>query len=122
MKILVLTKCQYMCKDLLDERFGRFRELPVALARLGHEVQGISLSYRCRAEGSIADSVPSQDGQVIWHSFNLLNGFVPALHSYIRYARQSIRDFYPDILWDLSYAYHAIFRYRLSQEHQTQFV
>ena len=122
MKILVLTKRQYMDKDLLDDRFGRFRELPLALARLGHEVQGISLSYRRRAEGSITDSVPSQDGQVIWHSFNLLNGFVPALQSYINYARQSIRDFYPDIIWACSDAYHAIFGYRLSQEYQTKCV
>src|SRR5215468_7773991 len=122
MKILVLTKRQYMNKDLLDDRFGRFRELPLALARLGHEVHGISLSYRRRAEGSIADFVPSQDGQVIWHSFNLLNGFVPALHSYIKYARQSIRDFYPDIIWACSDAYHAIFGYRLSQEYQTKCV
>jgi teichuronic acid biosynthesis glycosyltransferase TuaC len=40
MKILVLTKRQYMGKDLLDDRFGRFRELPLELARLGHEVIG----------------------------------------------------------------------------------
>ena len=26
MKILVLSKRQYMAKDLLDDRFGRFRE------------------------------------------------------------------------------------------------
>ena len=64
MRILVLTKRQYMGKDLLDDRFGRFRELPLALARLGHEIQGISLSYRRRAEGAITDFVPSQDGQV----------------------------------------------------------
>ena len=45
MKILVLTKRQYMGKDLLDDRFGRFRELPLELAKLGHEVTGICLSY-----------------------------------------------------------------------------
>src|SRR5215475_8639708 len=122
MKILVLSKRQYMGKDLLDDRFGRFRELPLALAQLGHEVHGISLSYRRRMEGSITDSVPSRDGRVIWHSFNLLNGFVPALQSYIKRARQSIRDFYPDIIWACSDAYHAIFGYCLSQEHQTKCV
>jgi teichuronic acid biosynthesis glycosyltransferase TuaC len=122
LRILVLTKRQYMGKDLLDDRFGRFRELPLALARLGHEVHGISLSYRRRAEGSTTDSVPSQDGQVIWHSFNLLNGFVPALQSYIKHARQSILVFYPDIIWACSDAYHAIFGYRLSQEYQTKCV
>ena len=52
MKILVLTKRQYMGKDLLDDRFGRFWELPLELTRLGHEVQGISFSYRTRITGS----------------------------------------------------------------------
>src|SRR5215813_13626746 len=111
-----------MGEDLLDHRFCRFRELHLSLARLGDEVHGISLSYRRREEGSLTDYVPSQDGQVIWHSFNLLNGFVPALQSYINYARQSIRDFYPYIIWACSDAYHAIFGYRLSQEYQTKCV
>ena len=57
-----------MGKDLLDDRFGRFRELPLELARLGHEVQGISLSYRPRSVGAIVDSAASRDGQVLWHS------------------------------------------------------
>ena len=122
MRILVLTKRQYMGKDLLDDRFGRFRELPLALARLGHEVQGISLSYRRRAEGSMTDFVPSQDGQVIWHSLNLVNGFVPALQSYFKHARRLIRDFHPDIIWACSDAYHAIFGCRLSQECQAKCV
>lgn len=111
-----------MGKDLLDDRFGRFRELPLALARLGHEVQGISLSYRRRAEGSITDFVPSQDGQVIWHSLNLVNGFVPALQSYFKHARHLLRDFYPDIIWACSDAYHAIFGSRLSLECQAKCV
>lgn len=122
MKVFVLTKRQYMGKDLLDDRFGRFRELPLALAHLGHEVQGISLSYRPRAEGSIIDSRPPRDGQVVWHSFNLLNGFVPALRSYFKHARQLIRYFHPDIIWTCSDAYHAIFGCRLSQEYQTKCV
>ena len=122
MRILVLTKRQYMGKDLLDDRFGRFRELPLALARLGHEIQGISLSYRCRAEGAITDFVPSQDGQVVWHSFNLVNAFVPALQSYFKHARQLILDFHPDIIWACSDAYHAIFGWRLSQKYQTKCV
>ena len=39
MKILVLSKRQYMGKDLLEDRFGRFWELPLELAQLGHDVQ-----------------------------------------------------------------------------------
>jgi hypothetical protein len=53
MKILVLNKRQYMGKDLLDDRFGRFWELPLELARLGHEVRGLALSYRRRPGGYV---------------------------------------------------------------------
>jgi teichuronic acid biosynthesis glycosyltransferase TuaC len=120
MKILVLSKRQYMGKDLIDDRFGRFRELPLELARLGHEVQGISLSYRPRAEGSIIDSAPCQDGQVIWHSLNLINGFVPALKSYFKHVRHLLHGFRPDVIWACSDAYHAIFGYRLSRQCQAR--
>jgi teichuronic acid biosynthesis glycosyltransferase TuaC len=122
MKVLVLTKRQYMAKDLLDDRFGRFRELPLELARLGHEVQGISLSYRPRAEGSIIDSAPSQNGQVAWHSLNLINGFVPALNNYFKHVKRLLQDFRPDIIWACSDAYHAILGYRLSRQCQARCV
>lgn len=116
MKILVLTKRQYMGKDLLDDRFGRFRELPLELARLGHEVQGLSLSYRRRPAGTIIDSGPARDGQVLWHSLNLVNGFFPELRRYFERARQLLQDFRPDVLWACSDAYHAIAGYRLTQK------
>jgi teichuronic acid biosynthesis glycosyltransferase TuaC len=121
-RILVLTKRQYMGKDLLDDRFGRFRELPLELARLGHEVRGISLSYRPRAEGSIIDCAPCQNGQVIWHCLNLINGFVPALKSYFKHVRHLLEDFRPDVIWACSDAYHAIFGYRLSRQCQARCV
>jgi teichuronic acid biosynthesis glycosyltransferase TuaC len=122
MRILVLTKRQYMGRDLLDDRFGRFRELPLELARLGHEVRGISLSYRPRPEGSIIDSAPCQDGHVVWHSLNLINGFVPALKSYFKHVRHLLQDFRPDVIWACSDAYHAIFGYRLSRQYQARCV
>jgi len=34
-----------MSKDLIDDRFGRFREIPLALGQTGHKVQGLCLSY-----------------------------------------------------------------------------
>lgn len=46
MRILVLTKRQYMAKDLIDDRFGRFWKLPMELARLGHKRRGLRLNYR----------------------------------------------------------------------------
>jgi glycosyltransferase involved in cell wall biosynthesis len=116
MRILVLTKRQYMGKDLLDDRFGRFRELPLELARLGHTVNGITFSYRHRSEGSFSD------GGITWHSLNLRNAFRPGIKKYVRHARTLVQKCRPDIIWACSDAYHAIFGYRLATQFQTKCV
>ena len=105
MKILVLTKRQYMGKDLLDDRFGRFWEVPLELARRGHEVRGFLSATGTRATGSFC----SASGALTWHSLNLLNSGLPALQNYLRYARRILNDFTPDIVWACSDAFHAIF-------------
>ena len=109
MKILVLTKRQYMGKDLLDDRFGRFWELPLELARLGHEVQGLALSYRRRSGGISTDGDGSSGSGVTWNSVNLLNGYLPQIERYTRRALHISREFRPDIIWACSDAYQAIF-------------
>jgi teichuronic acid biosynthesis glycosyltransferase TuaC len=109
MKILVLTKRQYMGKDLLDDRFGRFRELPLELAKLGHDVLGIALSYYRRKEGTFLDGDPSAGRSVTWQSTNLTNGAVPRLGKFIKRAIQVAMQFEPDLVWAGSDAYHAIF-------------
>ncbi len=109
MRILVLTKRQYMGKDLLDDRFGRFRELPLGLARLGHDIQGIALSYRSKSEGHVTDADLSKHYGVEWHSINLRSAFTPRAGSYIARARDITRHFRPDLIWAGSDVYHAIF-------------
>ena len=109
MRILVLTKRQYMGKDLIDDRFGRFRELPLELARLGHTVQGLALSYRPTAGGIFVDKDDSSAATVIWHSVNLLSGRVPRPLKYTGCALQAAREFHPDVIWACSDAYHVIF-------------
>lgn len=52
MRILVLSQRQYMNKDFIHDRYGRFRELPLALASAGHDVEGICFIYRPRNEGN----------------------------------------------------------------------
>ena len=122
MKVLVLTKRQYMGKDLLDDRFGRFRELPLELARLGHEVRGLCLSYRARKQTPVIDCTATADGRVEWQSVNLMRGALPVLPSYFRQARQLIRDFQPDIIWAGSDAFHAIMGYRFSRKYGSKCV
>jgi glycosyltransferase involved in cell wall biosynthesis len=122
MKILVLTKRQYMGKDLLDDRFGRFWELPLELARRGHEVHGICLSYRKRPEGSVAPSIQCQPGNFKWHSMNLLNGCWPGPRRYFQLAGQTLRDFQPDIIWACSDAFHVIFGHGLAKSSTAKLV
>jgi glycosyltransferase involved in cell wall biosynthesis len=109
LKILVLTKRQYMGKDLLDDHFGRFRELPLELARLGHDVRGLCFSYHAKSEGKFVDGDGSCSAQVNWHSVNLFGRCLPRLKSYTTYALQLSHAFQPDLIWACSDAYHAIF-------------
>jgi len=51
LRILVLTKRQYTNRDLLDDRFGRIRELPLQLGLRGFQVDGLCLSYNRKAKG-----------------------------------------------------------------------
>ena len=109
MRILVITKRHYMGKDLLEDRFGRFRELPLELARLGHKIKGIAISYRQGNEGTFLDSDLSSQAEVIWHSFNVTNGFTPRFRQLFNRTIGITREFDPELIWACSDAYHAIF-------------
>jgi len=122
MRILVLTKRQYMGKDLLDDRFGRFRELPLELAKLGHEVTGICLSYRPRSEGLLTDSDNTPVAQVSWHSLNLGALIIPGLFRYYHEVKRIARQFGPDLIWACSDAFHAILGVSLAKGLNTKCV
>ena len=113
MRILVLSKRQYTGRDLLDDRYGRVFEMPAALARRGHAVHGIALSYRFRRAGAYRwDDIEG----LAWSSVNLgLLG--TGLYRYLSELRRTMRDFGPDILWATSDAYHGILGARLSSEY-----
>ncbi|HSE87031.1 MAG TPA: glycosyltransferase [Candidatus Binatia bacterium] len=121
MRILVLTKRQYMGKDLLDDGFGRFRELPLGLARLGHDVTGIAISYRRRKEGTVVDCELSAKAHVTWHSFNLINGVLPPLECGAR-TLEVARKVKPDLIWAGSDAYQVIFGVWLAERVRTRCV
>ena len=63
-----------MNKDLISDRFGRFREIPLALAQNGHFVQGLTLSYAKQDEGWFID------GPVLWKSINATRLKVPGFY------------------------------------------
>lgn len=122
MKVLVLTKRQYTGKDLLDDRFGRLRELPLELAKLGHQVTGICLSYRAREEGITKDGDTTSSERVTWHSCNLGKSVLPGLIRYFQYAVRLLREFRPDLILACSDSFHAIFGAWLADRFNTKCV
>ncbi|NQT00363.1 MAG: glycosyltransferase, partial [Candidatus Omnitrophica bacterium] len=81
-RILVITKRQYTHKDLLDDQFGRLRELPLQLALRKCGVFGLCLSYRKKKEGRMSD------GPVEWESINAGLLKIPGLIRFFRRASQ----------------------------------
>jgi len=102
MRLLLLAKRQYTQHDLLDDRFGRLRELPLALARRGHEVRGLCLSYAPRPEGPITDRSADSNAAVEWLSLNVGRLWLPGLWRYARRAARLAGQFRPDIVWSTS--------------------
>lgn len=105
--ILVLTKRQYTQKDLIDDRFGRIREIPLELARKGHRLRGICLSYRHRSAGI------HQDESVLWHSCNLGTAIIPGLAGFTMTAFRTLKD--SDVLWACSDPLFGIIGYMLAR-------
>lgn len=106
MRILVLSKRQYMSRDLIDDRYGRFRELPIALSSAGHKVYGICLSYRTRNEGKIEDI--EHDAKVAWQLLNPTRLIPWTSNNYWRQTETIAKTFQPDLVWACSDALHAV--------------
>jgi len=94
LRILVLTKRQYTHKDLIDDRFGRIREIPLNFARKGHSANGLCLSYRSRKSGVF------QDEGVRWESINAGPLFFGGLLRFVLRAMRLARE--ADVIWACS--------------------
>jgi len=88
-----------MNKDLIDDRFGRFRELPAALAKMGHSVYGVCLSYQNRPQGAF------NDGPVCWQSVNL-GRFGLGLFKFTAVAQRRMTS--TDLIWAGSDSFYGI--------------
>lgn len=111
-KLLVLTKRHYMGKDLLNNKFGRFWELPQELAKLGHIVQGVCLNYQ--NQNSQANKIFYGSESIIWHPLSL---HLFSISSWARYWKKLVNianEFRPDIIWACSDAFHAIIGVKLA--------
>ena len=82
MRIVVLTKRQYTNKDVIDDRYGRLWEIPLALAEQGNDVICICLSYKKKEQG--IHVTRGKNGQSIcWHSVNAGPFFVFGLIKFL---------------------------------------
>jgi teichuronic acid biosynthesis glycosyltransferase TuaC len=110
MRVLFITKQQYMAKDLLADRFGRFYEIPRVLGQLRHDLHGVCLRYWPGKTGGMTSG--SHDF-VKWMSFplgrDLPLGFV---RHYVRLVKIA-RRIKPDIVVGASDCFHIIMAARL---------
>lgn len=120
MKILILSKRQYTNLDLIDDKFGRLRELPMALAERGHEVAGICLSYRPRAEGVYPDT--GAKARVRWHSINFKRLFTFGAKNYFNTLDLTLKQRKPDLIWASSDALHIILGVYAAKRYGVPFV
>jgi glycosyltransferase involved in cell wall biosynthesis len=121
MHIVVLCKRQYTNKDLVDDRFGRLWEIPVALARQGHTVTGICLSYRARSTRPVEYTAPGK-GRVRWLSVNLGRFAIIGFFRYLALARRVIRSEQPDVIWSASDTIYAVLGEHFARRNQCRVV
>jgi len=117
MKILFLHKRYYMQKDLINDRYGRFYEIPACLAKHGHHVHLVCHSYRNSAESDISDH-----DNLVLSSHNL--GWNP-LYGFIRhYYRllEMVRQNKPDMIIAGSDCYQVIVGSALARRFSTPFI
>ena len=114
MRILILTKRQYTNKDLLDDRFGRIREIPLALSRHGHDVRGLCLSYITK------ESELRYDESVLWESMNAGIFKLVGLGNYIKKAYELAKQ--SDVIIAFSDSFYGIIAYYLSKRIGIPFV
>lgn len=96
MRIAFLCKRQYMGKDVIADRYARLYEMPLQLARLGHTVCGLCLSYQNHDEGRWTHD--AQPGSLTWESRSLKQLKLTTLLTYPRSMLHRLREFAPDLL------------------------
>ena len=107
MNILVLTKRQYMSKDLIEDKYWRIRHLPLELSALGHTINGFCLSYKKKKEAQHIDDA------VIWQSINAGPLKIPGLIRFYRRTCEYAR--HADLIWASSDSLYGMLAYLLSR-------
>lgn len=114
-KLLVITKRQYTNKDLINDKYGRVRELPLHLTNNKIEIKGYCLSYRRRPNETIIDIDESLQGHVAWCSISLGRFYIPGLILYVFQLLKEIKSNKPDAIWATSDAPHVVLGFFLGK-------
>jgi teichuronic acid biosynthesis glycosyltransferase TuaC len=96
MRIAFICKRRYSGKDVIIDRFGRLYEIPMQLARLGHDVRGYCMDYHQLGSGEWQHDVPA--GALSWESYSLGTLWLPAMLGYPRHLLRRLHGFAPDLL------------------------
>ena len=120
MRVLFLTKQQYMGKDLLRDKFGRFYEFPRVLALHGHHVRGVCLKYWNDGFASLGQSQYLDD--VEWQSFQLGWNWPVGFFRHYQRLREIASNFSPEIIVGVSDAMHVMLAASLSARIEVPFV
>jgi glycosyltransferase involved in cell wall biosynthesis len=108
MRIAFLCKRKYMGKDVILDQYARLYEIPRQLARLGHAVRGLCLSYQGHPEGRWTHAVDSGCGSLDWVSYSTGRLMLPDFLAYPARALRELRQFQPDVLIGASDIPHAV--------------
>jgi len=84
-----------MGKDLLNDRYGRFYELPKEFVRLGHDVTAVCLLYRGLENN---DRIISNTERVSWHSYSISSIGSKGIVSWWRKLNSLGESFQPDLI------------------------
>jgi teichuronic acid biosynthesis glycosyltransferase TuaC len=119
MRVLFLTKQQYMAKDLLYDRFGRFYEIPKTMAQTGHQVWGVCLKYWPKKNVQLMQR-PCE--YVQWSSFSLGRNWPLGFIKHYRRLCRITAMFKPDVVVGASDSAHVIMASRLAQKFDVPYV
>jgi glycosyltransferase involved in cell wall biosynthesis len=114
LRILWLCKRRYMRKDVILDRYARLYELPLELARRGHEVHGICLNYRGRGP-AIEGHARAAAGRLEWRSLDLGRLVWPGLARWRRTVLEHVARWRPDIVVGASDSLHVALAHHVAR-------
>ncbi len=106
MRIAFLCKRRYMSKDVIDDRYARLYEFPFQLARRGHDVLGLCLSYYGGPPGEYEHE--AAPGRLRWQARSLGRARLPGMLAYPGQALRDLRAFDPDVVIGASDLPHVV--------------